>query len=271
MPRWRTSSASTLRIAAVLAATLLALLVAAPDRAAAEDLPPIVTNGVVSPGSLPHVGGTVTISVDVTDDVGITTVYADVYAPDGSLQSVQLLASGLTTYSGSVSIGPNFTDEAASHSVWVQASDTNGALTIELIVDVQFDAQPQFDEAPSVSDPSVEPRELPAAGGTVTISVTASDNRGISSAEATIALPDGGSVVVPLEPISFSRFEGTFTAPANSGTTAQQYAIQAIAYDDIGQWASVDAGVVTVAPLQAARPGRRPTRCRLAPPCRRHR
>lgn len=151
----------------------------------------------------------------------------------------------------------------------MQASDTNGALTIELIGDVQVAAQPQFDEAPAVSDPSVEPRELPASGGTVTIGVSASDNRGISSVEAAIVLPDGGSVAVPLEPISSSRFEATFTAPVNSGTTPQQYAIQAVAYDDIGQWDSVDAGIVTVAAQPVTRPGRRPARCRLAPPCRR--
>lgn len=91
MPRSRTSSASPLRTAAVLAAALLTLLIAAPDRAAAEDLAPIVSNGVVSPGSLPYLGGTVSISVDVTDDFGVTTVYADVTAPSGSVQSVQLL------------------------------------------------------------------------------------------------------------------------------------------------------------------------------------
>ena len=50
MPRSWTISSAPLRIAVALATAIVALLVAAPDRAAAEDLPPLVTNGVVSPG-----------------------------------------------------------------------------------------------------------------------------------------------------------------------------------------------------------------------------
>ncbi len=244
-------------------AVLLALLassVALPGGAVAqepgEDNPPLVSNGTVTPSSLPYLGGTVAISVDAVDDFGITMVYADVLGPDGSPLSVQLIPSGVTTYSGTVAIPPNFTDSAASYSVNVQASDTNGATTTEFAGEIQVDAQPQFDEAPVASDPSVEPRELPAAGGAVTIGATATDNRGISEVYATVTLPGGGTVAVPLEPVSAIRFEGVFTAPANTGTTAEQYAIEITALDDIGQPGSVDAGTVTVAPRPPQSTGR---------------
>lgn len=260
MSRFRTPSLSLLRMAAVLVA-LLAALVAMPDRSGAadgpgEDTPPIVSNGVIDPSSLPYLGGSVTISADAVDDVGVTMMYADVMGSDGSGQSVQLIQSGEQTYTGMVSIGPNFTDSPMSYAVSVQASDTNGATDTVTIGEIQVDAAPQFDEPPTVWDPSVEPRELPAAGGVVTIEANASDLRGISEALAAITLPDGGSVAVPLEPISASRFSGTFTAPPNTGTTAQQYAIEIIAYDDIGQPGSVDGGIVTVAPPPAQAPGK---------------
>ncbi len=246
MSRSRPSHASLHRFAVLLAA-LLAAFVATPGSALAEDTPPLVSNGTITPGSLPYLGGTVTISADAVDDVGVTTVYANVTNPDGGLQSVQLIQSGPQTYSGTLTVGPNFTDSPVSYGIEVQATDTNGATDTQLIGSVDVDAQPQFDEAPIASDPTVEPRELPAAGGTVTISAAASDNRGISEVYANVVLPDGSSASVPLEGNASSRYEGTYRVPANTGTTAQQYAIEVVALDDIGQQGTVDAGVVTVA------------------------
>lgn len=259
MPRSRTIDLSLLRLAVVLAA-LLAALVATPQRSVAqepgEDTAPLVSNGTLSPSSLPYLGGTVEISVDVIDDFGVTMVYAEIIGPDSNPRSVQLIQSGENTFSGMLVVGPNFTDEPVGYGVYVQASDTNGAMTTELIGDIQVDAQPQFDEAPIVSNPSVEPRELPAAGGTVTIQADATDSRGITEALAVVQLADGGSASVPLEPISSSRFEGTFAVPANTATTSKQYSIEVFAYDDIGQPGSVDAGTVTVAGRPAASTGR---------------
>lgn len=260
MPRPHRSSFSSLRMAAVLIA-LLAAFVAAPGRATAEDgpvedTPPVVSNGLASPGILSYLGGSVTISADAVDDFGITMVYADVQGSDGTGQSVQLIQSGGTTYSGSLDVPPNFTDSMVTYSVSVQASDTNGATGTLVIGEIQVDPAPQFDEPPTVSNPSVEPRDLPAAGGAVTIEADASDLRGISEAFATVGLPDGTSTVVPMEAISSSRFSGTFTAPANTGATAQQYAIAVTAYDDIGQPGSADAGIVTVAPQPPQATGR---------------
>jgi hypothetical protein len=242
MPRPRTSSFWSLRIAVVLAA-LLAVFVVSPMGAAAEDppaedTPPVVSNGLLSPGILDYLGGSVTISADVVDDVGVAAVSADVQGSDGTYQWVELVQAGGSTYSGSVT---------------VNATDTNGATGTLVLSEIQVGPEPQFDEPPIVANPTVEPRDLPAAGGTVTIEADASDLRGITEAFATVVQPDGTSVVVPMEGISSSRFAGTFTAPANSGTTAQQYAITITAYDDIGQPGYADAGVLTVAgrPVQA--------------------
>jgi hypothetical protein len=233
-----------------MAVVLLALLAASPAAVAdhGENLPPVVSNGVVGPTSLPYLGGEVTISVDVADDHDeITRVFAQVFGWDTSYQYAALTPTDGDTYGGSVVIPPNFTDGPVTYWVAVGAEDGNGLYSADHDTEISVDAQPQFDEPPAVSDPSVEPRELPASGGTVTIGVTATDNRGVAEALAVVALPGGETATVALEPISSSRFEGTFAVPPNRTRTPQQYAIEMRAYDDIGQPGTADGGTVTVA------------------------
>jgi len=233
-----------------MAVVLLALLAAAPVAVAAdgENLPPVVSNGSVGPTALPHLGGEVAISVHVADDHdAIARVFAQVFGWDTSYQYVALTPTGGDTYGGRVVIGPNFGDDPVSYWIVVSAEDTGGLLSEDATTEIAVEGQPQFDEAPVVSDPSVEPRELPATGGAVTIGVTATDNRGIVEALAVVALPGGGTATVALEPIGFSRFEGTFALPPNRGTTPQQYAIEIFAYDEAAGSDMADGGTVTVA------------------------
>jgi hypothetical protein len=247
MPQARSRQTSLLL---TMAAVLLALLAVSPVAVAAEgeNLPPVVSNGSVGPTSLPYLGGEVTISVDVADDHDeIARVFAQVFGWDTSYQYVALTPTGGDTYAGSVVIPPNYTDSPVSYWIIVNAQDTNGVLSEDNTTEISVEAQPQFDEAPVVSDPSVEPRELAATGGTVTIGITATDNRGIVEALAVVALPGGGTAAVTLEPISFSRFEGTFAVPPNRSTTPQQYAIEILAYDEGAQSDMADGGTVTVA------------------------
>ena len=210
--------------------------------------------------SLPFEGGQVTISIDVLDDLGVAMVYADVFESGGSGQSVQLFPSvihpsGWITYSGSGVIGPELQRHTRQLRRRVQAWDTNGATASAVAGEINVDAQPQFDEPPTVADPTVDPRDLGSAGGPVTIAVTAYDLRGISEAYATISPAAGATSYVPLDPISSSRFQGVLNVPANTGTAAVQYAIEITALDDIGQPASVDAGLVDGGRAVPRRPG----------------
>jgi hypothetical protein len=236
----------------VLLATLLLLPASSiADEPGGEDTAPIITAWRVGPSSLPYQGGQVTIDAAAIDDFGITMAYGEIYGPEGVVESVLLIPSaidpsGLTTYSGTFNAPPNYTDSPVSYGVEFRVTDTNGAVDTELIGNFEVEAQPQFDEAPIVSDPTVTPRELSADGGPVVIRASASDNRSISAVYATVTLP-GGSVEVPMEAISSSEFEGVFVAPANSGATAQEYGIEIIAQDDIGQPGTADAGKVSVA------------------------
>ncbi len=247
------------RILIAVLLALLAPLTVLAERSVAqepvEDNPPTITGVTILPGSLPYTGGEVTITVNAVDDFGIVSASAQVTSFLGG-QNVTLLPTGPTAYSGTVQIGANFSDESLSHLVEVQVTDTNGAMTFEIVGDIQVDAQPQFDEPPIVSDPSVEPRELPPAGGPVTLRVSAWDLRGITYAYARVTDPDGGSTDVELIPISSSVFEGVFDAPANTTSAARTYSVEMTALDDIGQGASVDGGQFTVAAQTATHPGR---------------
>jgi hypothetical protein len=149
-----------------------------------------------------------------------------------------------------------------NYSISVQAIDLGGNSTWESGGGITVDAAPQFDERPIVSDPLVTPSTLPSSGGASTIRVTASDDRAISEVYATITAPDKSTTTVPLDGISSSQFEGVFTAPANTAATAAQYAIEVTALDDIGQSASTDAGLVTVA---AAPPPPNPAKLTVNP------
>ncbi len=239
------------RLAGVLLMVLAPLALAPAGAGAQEtiDTPPVVTNVMASPSSLPAEGGLVTIFADASDEGGgVSQVQAEITGPFGGPEIVLMGFTGVgQTFSGSLTIPANFTDSQINYSINVQAMDINGNSTWAEGGGISVDAAPQFDERPIVSDPSVTPTTLPSGGGASTIRVTASDDRAISEVYATITAPDGNTTNVPLGGISSSQFEGVFTAPANAGATAAQYAIEVTALDDIGQSATADAGVVTVA------------------------
>ena len=131
-----------------------------------EDTPPSIANPTFTPNTVPYTGGEVDIVADVTDDVGVTAVYADVFTSGGDGQSVQLFASATPpAYSGSVVMGPNFSDSPVSYSVVLQATDSQRRHDDRKAGEITVDAQPEFDEPPIVSDPSVTPRTLGSGGG----------------------------------------------------------------------------------------------------------
>jgi Abnormal spindle-like microcephaly-assoc'd, ASPM-SPD-2-Hydin len=238
----------------LLGVSLLATDHAAAEEPSVEDNPPAILGGAVSPGTLSYEGGLVQLSADVVDDIGVSMVFAQIYAPDGANQAIQLFQGNESTYFGTLEVLPNYSEFPVSYGVEIQAYDTNNNYVSTTIGEVQVEAAPQFDELPYVNEATVTPQLLPATGGTVTISADASDNRSISTVFATISSLDG-STEVPLSPISFSRFEGTFAVPANAGPLAAEYVVEVSAQDDIGQETRVSAGTITVEPPPLPSPG----------------
>jgi hypothetical protein len=226
-----------------------ALLLSA-DRAAAdgegEDTPPQILFGSVTPSYLPSSGGNVQIQVEIVDDVGVQMTTAQVYGSDGSYQAIQLYEGFSNNYFGTLEVPENTSEGTMSYSVEVQAYDTYNAYVNTTIGEVQVEGQPQFDEAPWVSTTEMYPSVLPAEGGAVTIRAEAGDNRGLSGIYGLVTAPDGTSTEVAMYALDFSHFEGTFNAPANTGSLATEYVVEVIVQDDIGQESRATAGTVTV-------------------------
>jgi len=227
---------------------ILSLAVVGTASAAEEDTtPPVITNGVLSPSTLPSSGGNAQISVDIIDESGIQNTTAQVYGSDGSYQAINLYQGSGDTYYGTLEAPANYSEGTVSYSVEVQAYDLFNNYNASSIGDVQVEGQPQFDEAPWISTTELWPQFLPAEGGTVTISAEAGDNRGLSAVYATITPVSGGTTTeVGLGGVSSNRFEGSYEVPANLGPLAAEYLVEVVVQDDIGQEGRAWAGTITV-------------------------
>ncbi|HET9593012.1 MAG TPA: hypothetical protein VFP17_08865, partial [Solirubrobacterales bacterium] len=211
-----------------------------------EDTPPAVAGGAVTPSTLSYEGGNVQIQAEIVDDVGLQNVSAQIYGSDGSFQSFQLFEGYKDNYFGTFEAPENPSDSTISYEVEIQAYDTNNAFTASTIGSVQVEGRPQFDEAPYVSYTEMYPSVLPAEGGPVTIRAEAGDNRALSGIYAAVTGPGGTSFEVPMYALDFNHFEGTFNAPANTGSLAAEYVVEVVVQDDIGQESRSSAGIVTV-------------------------
>ena len=216
----------------------------------------MIADPTAAPASLPPEGGMITISADVTDVDGIASVFATLSSSDGFTDSVALLPTGQTAYAETYGIPGNASNDPVNWTIEIWAEDGVGLQSSAFTGGVEVAGQPQFDEPPTVWDPSVSPTSLPSAGGAVTIAVNASDLRGIAASAAAVTASDGTTSFVDLQPISADRFEGTFDAPANPSTEPVTYTVIASAQDDIGQETRIDAGTFVVAGQPAAPAGR---------------
>jgi hypothetical protein len=252
MPQSSTKRAKR-HLVAVLVLALLAPLTVLTSPALAqgtEDNPPTIHYASVSPGGLPNWGGVATVTLNAVDDVGIAQAYADVQLPDGGSASVELLPSGDTNYTGYFDVPANYGFATASYVFTVQVWDTNGASDTEAAGQVDVEPQIPPDEPPAMSDPFVSPRELSAAGGTVTIGVTAYDI--VNTTAYAIVTDDSGgpTTYVDLTPTTWPKFEGRLYLRGNATTATQTYSVEIVGVDDLGQSSSIDAGQVTVAGIR---------------------
>jgi hypothetical protein len=246
--------------AGIVVLTLLATLaLALPAVAAAcgeeggEDTGPLIKLAQLTPGSFTYEGGTAVVTTEVEDDCGIQQVYAEVSSTEGAYWGFQLLPfeninSNSIVYRGEIQVVPNYREWPVSYQVTISAEDTNGAFAQAFAGESEVAAAPQFDEAPYVSEASLGPPIVGAAGGQVKIGADASDNRGLANVFAIVTLPDETQTEVPLEAVNWLHFQGRFKVPANLGATAEKYSVIVYAEDDIGQRSWESAGSFIVAP-----------------------
>jgi hypothetical protein len=229
----------------------------------ADTMPPIFANGLLSPSTLPYEGGNSQISVDIIDETELHSTYAQVFGSDGSYQSIYLYQGNGSTYYGTLEAAANYSDGTVTYLVEVQASDAFHNYNATYLGEVRVEPAPQFDEAPWISQTSLNPQFLPSSGGTVTITAEAGDNRALSAIYATVTPVSGGaSINVGLNAVSGSSFEGTYVVPANTGTLAAEYLVEVVVEDDIGQQGRASAGTITVAAPEVTPP---PSPCKGKP------
>ena len=151
-----------------------------------DNTPPLITNATLTPTSIPAAGGTLTVTATVTDaGSGVSSVLATILY-DGTVydfyhgETTQITLSNDgsgNVYSGTCTLGPNdygisnctaniTATDAAGNSVTVVA---NGSC-------VQPSETPVV--PPAISDAELLPATLPAAGGTITINATITDDAG---------------------------------------------------------------------------------------------
>ena len=237
-----------------LLATLLSGSAALPSTASAQD-PPQFSNASISPTTLPHTGGTVSVSALVYHDQGtdgIREVYAEVGGEFGNvIVPMTSTASGgsvLSDWNATFNVPANPNPWDSSFYVQVYAIGTDGSVADTFAGQGTIEAAPAFNEPPVISDPSVTPSRLPHTGGIVTLAVTASDLGGISGAYALVSTGAGSPIHrVSLDAISADRFQGTFAAPASTSNADTTYFVNFVAADHIGQESSQEGPTFAVA------------------------
>jgi hypothetical protein len=195
--------------------------------------------------------------VDVRDNVGVSSVTATITGPNESMTVVPLSLANGNTYRGVFTAPANTGAEPAVYSARVAATDARGNRTTESCGDITV--SPDTD-GPVIVRCEVTPRALPASGGQIRFSVAVRDNVGVSSVTAIVTPPKGTPVEVALTPGTSApgspvTYTGTFDVPANSSTSAQEYAVSVRATDPSGNATSESCGTVRVSPPVQPGPG----------------
>lgn len=208
--------------------------------------PPSISNVQVSPTALAASGGVVTASAQVTASATLSSVQVTVTPPSGTATTTALARVGTTnTYRGTLNLPANSGATDAVYRLAVGAVDVNGATASSdagTVTVISQDTAP-----PAITGAQVSPSSLTAAGGSVAISATVTDNTAVGSVAATVTAPDGGSSVVTLARGQGNTYGGSFLAAANTTTTAQTYRVSVTARDTSSNTAVADAGSFTVA------------------------
>lgn len=246
------------RPALVLAWAVMLLLACAP--AAVANIAPTVSDGSVTPSSLPYAGGMVTVSATVTDieGGGVDFVWVDVTSLGGwTSYALSRGASNPDEWVGDIELPPNLSGQPVTYQFTVVARDLDNEEGRGAAGTVEVAGGPLYDEAPALSDPAVSPRALPRAGGPVQLAVTATDATGLTEVYAYIVAVDGTVTRVPLAGVGGDRYAGVWNVPAVTRGPSAQYAVRMVAVDAIHQVGDLDAGTITVGPGQGpARRGR---------------
>ena len=181
---------------------------------------PVVTITAPTVGSKFNVGGSVTVSANVTDDAAVSKV--EIYSPHIANCTVTLTAAPYTaTFSNLTSSG-----NRGLTTFIVKATDNTGAVTVQTI-DVTENRLPVISVTSPVAVNGINPKYL--VGGAITVSANVTDQDGtISKVEITRGSTNTGLVTLTAAP--FTTTYSNLPAPQPDGS----YSFTVKAYDNNG-------------------------------------
>ena len=215
-----------------------------------DNSPPTVTDATLTPATLPVTGGQITVSATVSDPNGeaLTNVYALLYRDGFQYTTVYLSDLGGGSYSGTFGLGNN--TDAMPH-VYTAAIVASNDVGLSTIMPASGSCTQANDSAPLVvTNASLTPASLPAAGGTITVTatVTAPAGHTTSYVYAAISRNGGSYTYLSLSPAAGGVYTGTYNPGGNTTTAPVTYTAAIIATNDLNLTTTVPAtGVCTQA------------------------
>jgi hypothetical protein len=184
--------------------------------------PPYLENLLIAPNPQEN-GGTVAITVDVTDDVEVTEVWINITNPDGSWSNTSMTSGAGDQYGFD---SPYTTLGDYVYEIW--AMDTSGNWNSTAPGDFEV----RDTDSPEIGEPDSTPEEQ-EEGGDVNITVDVTDDVDIEEVWVDITLPDGTSLNVSMTAGDDDEwyFEDAFDSPGD-------YSYTIWAADGSGNWNS---------------------------------
>jgi outer membrane protein assembly factor BamB len=184
-----------------------------------DAMPPSVTNVTPLADTNFTVNNPVNITANVTDDVAVDTVLANITLPNGASQILQMLNASSSTYNATFSN----TSLAGRYNVTIIANDTsnninNTETTYFNVVDVM---------PPSVTNITPLADTNFTANDFVNITANVTDNVAVDTVLANITLPDSTSQMLQMFNASGSIYNTTFSSTSLVG----RYNVTIIAND----------------------------------------
>ena len=183
-----------------------------------QDAKPVISGLQVSPAGSATVGDSITVAVEASDDKGVTKVELLI---DGQVAG-NFYGIGNTSYRMT-----SWVPAVGTYSVAARVTDSASQTSVTQPISYQI-IEEQQDEDPVVSNLQISPAGSSVEGDAITVTVTASDDKGLTKVELLV----NGQVAGNFTGIGGDQYRITSWAPA-VGT----YSVSAKATDSAGQTA----------------------------------